>query len=72
MSEFGKDVAETFRSIKDDFERSLEPPPPSGCGTGGGRHRLDKSVVEQVRAEIEGVIKRHDPNYDPSKPQAPD
>lgn len=60
MSDFGKEVAETFRGIKGDFERSLEPPPPDGCGTGGARHKLDKSVVEQVRADLDGVIKKHE------------
>lgn len=70
--EFNKKVADTFREIKGDFERSLEPPPPDGCGTGGGRHRLDKAVVEQVRADLDGVIKRHDPSHDPAGHRAPE
>lgn len=58
MSDFGKDVADTFRSIKKEFTDSLAPP--NEVNMGGTRKNLDKSIAEQVNSDLDKIIDKHD------------
>jgi hypothetical protein len=50
--EFEKITADTIKSIKEDFQKSLEP-------NVAHRRNLDKSIVEQVEADLDGLVKKH-------------
>jgi hypothetical protein len=50
--EFEKITADTIKSIKEDFQKSLEP-------NVTHRRNLDKSIVEQVEADLDGLVKKH-------------
>jgi hypothetical protein len=47
--EFEKITADTIKSIKEDFQKS----------TVAHRRNLDKSIVEQVEADLDGLIEKH-------------
>jgi hypothetical protein len=50
--EFEKITADTIKSIKEDFQKSLEP-------NVAHRRNLDKSIVEQVEADLDSLVEKH-------------
>jgi hypothetical protein len=57
MSDFGKEVAKEHRESLDAFNKKPIRQNISGPVPADG---VDKSVAEQVRADLEGLIKKHE------------
>ena len=59
MSDFGKEVAETLRDLKHDFSTKPHRRLRNSEGYETGNVRIDKSVREDVDAELDKAIEKY-------------
>ncbi len=51
-SDFGKDIADVYRGIKEDFSKKES--------VGDQNKQIDRSVREQVNSDIDSLIEKHE------------